>query len=666
MIRTLQILLISALAVIAFLNSLDNAFVYDDVFTITNNYFIRDWGNFPALFTHEYFNSSGEITYRPVVTLSYFIDYSIWRLNPFGFHLTNILLHTISAVLVYTLLSRIVRDRIVPFLTGILFASHPILTEAVNAVSYREDLLAVVFFLSSLVLFIQSAFQNPQSKIRNYLYPLSLFSYLLALCSKEIAITLPLMICMLDWVFGGIERVKKNIIAFYSGFILVSVFYLFLRFVWLHNPLEKQLTYPDNSFLVNLITMPKIFGSYIKLLFFPICFNADYIIPHTKTPLDATFICSIAFLSTIGIITYRFYNHSRYLVFFILWFFVTLVPTMNIIPIANIMAERYLYLPSVGFCTVLSYILIGIWRQACTFVLWKEGKMERGKFGSLHFIPSHPPNLSHANHRSPFSVLITCLILIPVVLYSLSAMKRNKSWRDQFTFWSKTVEASPDSSRAHNNLGMIYLQEDKTDLAIREFQVAISLESDPEYRHNLGMAYQKNGRREDALKEYRHVLAVNPNSAITHNNMGNIFIDKGNLDEGIAKFKEAILLKPNYYDAHFNLGLAYFRKGLLDASMEEFKLAIHYEPDHAEAYSCLGTVYANKGLFEKAIMEIEEALRLKPNYPNAYKNLGIIYLNYKKDVQKALYLFHEFLRLDPTNKEAESIRRTIEELRTLQ
>jgi len=662
MIRILQILLISALAVITFLNSLDNAFVYDDVFTITNNYFIRDWGNFPALFSNDYFNSSGEVTYRPVVTLSYFIDYSMWRLNPLGFHLANILLHTISAVLVYTLLSIIIKNSTVPFLTGILFASHPILTEAVNGISYREDLLAAVFFLASLLLFIQSTFRNPQSKISNYLYPLSLFSYLLALCSKEMAITLPFIIFLFDRVFGGTNKIKKNAIKFYLGFILVSGFYLFLRFVWFHNPVEEQLTYPDRSFLVNLLTMPKILGSYIKLLFFPISFNADYIVTHTQTPFAATFICSIAFLSAIGVITYRLYNHARHLFFFILWFFVTLAPTMNVIPIANIMAERYLYLPSVGFCMVLSCILISIWRWVCSSISWEKVKVGRWENGSLNFPTSHLPNLSNSPPRRPLSVFIPCLILIPAILYSLSAIKRNKSWRDQLTFWSKTIEASPDSSRAHNNLGMIYLQEDKTDLAILEFQTAIAIESDPEYHHNLGMAYQKKGRREDALEEYRRVLAVNPNSAITHNNMGNILIDKGHLDEGISKFKEAILLKPNYYDAHFNLGLAYFKKGLLDASMDAFELAIHYEPDHAEAHSCLGTVYANKGHFDKAIMEIEEALRLRPNYPNAYKNLGIIYLNYKKDTQKALYFFNEFLRLDPNNKEAGVIRKTIEEL----
>src|SRR3989304_975028 len=527
MIRTLKILLIIALPLIAYLNTLNNTFVYDDVFTITDNYFIRDWENFPAFFTDDYFKYSGEVTYRPVVTFSYFIDYFLWHLNPAGFHLTNILLHVVNVVLVYLLVSAVSRSRTASFLTSILFALHPILTEAVNGISYREDLLTTTFFLSSILLFIQSAIRNPQSKIRNYLYPLSLFSYLLALCSKEVAITLPLIIFLLD-------RIKKNTIKYYLGFILVSGFYLFLRFAWFHNPVEKQLTYPDNSFLVSILTMPKIFCSYVKLLFFPMHFNAEYIIGHTKTPFAATFILSIIFLSVIGVITYRFYDYSKRLFFFMLWFFVILAPMMNIIPIANIMAERYLYLPSVGFCAILAYITIGIWRYVCTFISWEDGKVGRWEGGNL--------NVSTPRFNQLLLVFVTCLILIPAVPYSVFTIKRNKIWKDPFTFWSKTVEDSPDSSRAHNNLGMIYHQQDKTDLAIREFQASIAIEPDPEYHHNLGMAYQKKGMKEEALQEYYRVLAVNPNSALTHNNMGNILIDKGRFDEGILKFKEAIRL----------------------------------------------------------------------------------------------------------------------------
>jgi len=690
MIQPVHLILLFTITFITYANSLQNGFVYDDVFTITDNYFIRDWGNFPAFFTDDYFKYSGEVTYRPVVTFSYFIDYSLWHLNPTGFHLTNILLHAVTGALVYLLVSAVSRSRTTAFLTSTLFALHPILTEAVNGISYREDLLATIFFLSSILLFKQSAIHNPQSKIRNYLYPLSLFSYLLALCSKEVAITLPLIIFLLDWLLEDKSRIKKNTIKYYIGFILVSGFYLFLRFAWFHNPVEKQLTYPDNSFLVSLLTMPKIFCSYVKLLFFPMHFNAEYIIAHTKTPFAATFILSIIFLSVIGVITYRFYDYSKRLFFFMLWFFVILAPMMNIIPIANIMAERYLYLPSVGFCAILAYITIGIWRQIYVFIYFENTPLPQGErelFPSSPTLNDHPltsyPLMGGEGEGDKFSssfvskrflnishlfktVLITCLILIIAIPYSLTTIKRNKVWIDPFTFWSKTVEDSPNSSRAHNNLGMIYHQQDKTDLAIREFQASIAIESDPEYHHNLGMAYQKKGMKEEALQEYYCVLAVNPNSALTHNNMGNILIDKRRFDEGILKFKEAIRLKPNYYDAHYNLGLAYFKKGLLDASIGEFELAIHYEPDHAEAHSCLGTAYANKGQFDKAILEIEEAIRQKPNYPNAYKNLGTIYLNYKKDIQKAVYCFNEFLRLDPKNSEAGNIRKTIEKLQLTQ
>ena len=135
------------------------------------------------------------MTYRPVVTFSYFIDYSLWHLNPAGFHLTNILLHAVNVVLVYLLVSAVSRSRTTAFLTSILFALHPILTEAVNGISYREDLLATTFFLGRhfyCLLNPKSTSQNP--KFANCLYPLSLFSYLLALCSKEVAITLPLII----------------------------------------------------------------------------------------------------------------------------------------------------------------------------------------------------------------------------------------------------------------------------------------------------------------------------------------------------------------------------------------------------------------------------------------------------------------------------------------
>jgi len=407
--------------------------------------------------------------------------------------------------------------------------------------------------------------------------------------------------------------------------------------------------------------MPKVIVSYIKLLFYPITFNAEYIIAHTTAPLALNFIFSVLLLGVTGIIIYKLYSRAKSLFFFSLWFFITLTPAMNIIPIANIMAERYLYLPAVGFCFVLAYITYSTGKYMYGFILSSNVVIK-----TRHF-RSYAP-LSYVANTQTNSILratsLIFFILIPIIPYSIYTINRNTCWKDQFTFWSATIETSPNSARAHNNLGMIYFQGGETDLAIHEFQQAVEIKSDPEYHHNLGMAYQNKGQRNKALHEYRLVLQANPNSAINHNNIGNILIDMGRIDEGILKFKKAIKLQPNYYDAHYNLGLAYFKKGLLDKSMEEFKRAIHYEPDHPEAHSCLGTVYANKGMFDKSIKEYEETLRLQPNYLTAYKNLGTIYLNHKKDVKKAVEYFRKYIKLNPDSNDAEQIIKTIKELQT--
>ncbi len=140
-----------------YLNSLSNQFAYDDEFTIVENYFVKTWENLPLLFSKDYFRFSGELSYRPVVTLSYFIDYALWKLNPFGFHLTNTLLHTLNSVLLFLLLKRIFNCRTTSFIATLIFSCHPVLTEAVNAISYREDLLTATFFIAAFLLYMKSS-----------------------------------------------------------------------------------------------------------------------------------------------------------------------------------------------------------------------------------------------------------------------------------------------------------------------------------------------------------------------------------------------------------------------------------------------------------------------------------------------------------------------------
>src|SRR3989337_1623146 len=202
---SILIFIIVCLSQFVYLNSLSNQFVYDDEFTIVTNYFIKTWNNLPSLFNKDYFKFSGELSYRPVVTLSYFIDYTLWKLNPFGFHLTNTLLHTLNSVLLFFLLKRIFNCQTTSFLATLIFSCHPLLTEAVNAISYREDLLAATFSIATFLLYHTTS--NDELSFSPAYFG-SVGCYLLGIFSKEMAITLPLLIFLYDLIFTQVQSLS--------------------------------------------------------------------------------------------------------------------------------------------------------------------------------------------------------------------------------------------------------------------------------------------------------------------------------------------------------------------------------------------------------------------------------------------------------------------------
>jgi len=348
--RLILFSLITVLPVLIYLNSLGNTFVYDDYLTITNNYFIREWRYLSAFLNQKYFAISNELTYRPVVTLSYFVDYAIWQLRPWGYHLTNLVIHIFNVYLVYFAVYYLFKNHASAFISCLLFSIHPIFSEAINAISYREDLLSASFLLAAFILFIKYR----KSTNRRYFiiwYALSLLTYLLAMLSKETAAVLPFLILSYDLIFQknhivNLHNRTRRLAANYTGYVVIGGFYLFLRFYLFHNPGES-VSYPGNSVFVNFILMTKVLGYYVKLFFIPAPLNADYIVPLTFSPTDAAFIISIILLIITAILLVKKCRLSSVWTFSTIWFFITLLPVLNIIPINNIMAERYLYIPGI-------------------------------------------------------------------------------------------------------------------------------------------------------------------------------------------------------------------------------------------------------------------------------------------------------------------------------
>jgi tetratricopeptide (TPR) repeat protein len=598
--------ILAAVSVIIFINTLSNTFVYDDSATIVNNNLIKNWKNLHSVFSIHYFILSGELSYRPAVTLSYFADYSFWGLNPAGFHFTNILLQAANTVLFYIFLKQVTKASTVAFISALLFTTHPVITETVNSVSYREDLLASLFLLITFILFLKIDGKSlSRYKFVAY-YTGSLFSYFLSLFSKETAVTLPVLVVLFNAFYTISARPLRSIIkkvkGIYTGYFIITVFYLLIRFV-----LFRHVYIRLDQTQQGLFVMVKVIASYIKLLFFPFNLNADYVVPPATSGIPA-FIISILFVTATVVLLIRLCQNNKQYGFFASWFFVALLPVLNIIPIGNIMAERYLYMPVMGFSGV-----IGILVQKCTL-------------------------------KKNFAAI--CLGII-IITFSVASVHRNGIWRDESTLWHSTVSREPGSTRAHHNLGVVYSSQGFYDYAESEYKKTLEINSrDAESHYNMGNIYEKRGMLDAAIKEYQEALRYNPFHANACNNLGGIYKNKHLFESAVELYKKAIQYNPFNPYYYSNLGLAYHENKLYQEAITEFQRALQISPYNSSLHNNLGNTYREMGNFGEALTEYKTALKLDQKNSDTHNNLGIFYMG-AGQFDSAINEFDIAIRLNP-------------------
>src|SRR3989339_573517 len=595
--RILLPILISSISFLAYLNTLHHQFVFDDSRVIMNNPYIKDWKYFPALFNSDYFKISGELSYRPLVTLSYFTDYAIWGLHSFGFHLTNLILHTLNTFIVYLLLFKITRRFNLTVISCLFFSVHPILTETVNSVGFREDLLCATFFLLALFFYVKLY----TSKYKKICCVASLLAYFFSLLSKEMAISLPLIIFVLDWFLpqsrvvishphpnpppsrgrepGNLPihvhqqklvhtfpsfcgkglgegdsgaapktNLKTRILRYYPGFMLMSIGYMLLRLVFFKSTIE-HVAYPGNSLVTNFLTMTKVISSYIKLWFFPIVLNPDYHVTFQTTPIKLPFLISLALLVCIAFLAVRLYRRQKEITFSILWIFITLIPVMNLVPIGNIMAERYLYLPSFGFCLFAGILILKI----------------------------------HARVPKAYHPFVNACFAAIFILSLAHTIRHNRIWFDKQTLWYYTVFNTSCSFNAHNNLGKEYYEKGLLDKAIEEYTIALSKASEIRYaypiaHYNLGIAYDEKGMFDASIQEYRNALRIEPKNSDTHNNLAITLFKDGQVDMSIEEFRAAITQDPDNPAYHDNLAKLYYKINMPGEAKIEQELTNRLKP----------------------------------------------------------------------------------------
>lgn len=481
----ISVILFLSLSIYA--NTLTNGFVYDDSTTIVSNLFIKKLSNLPLLFNqNDYFSLSKEITYRPFVTVTYFMDYALFGLNPRGYHLTNIILHTINGVLLYVFIAHLAsslpqqEDSVYPpFIISLVFVCHPILTEAVNAISFREDTLVFFFYMTTLIIYLSLRIKliTTRRAIQLLLYIISCLLYFLALLSKEVAITLPLIIASYEWIYYSRKDKPAYSIIFNTynfGYIAITCIYLYLRFFHFYNIEEGYLR--PWPLIERLQTTPWLLLNYLKVLLFPVGLSADYVVYPVKSLFSSNFTLPAAFFVIFLITIFALIRLNRDIAFGMLFFLITLIPVYNIVPLGHPFAERYLYLPSVGFSIVA------------------------GRLFTLLFY-----------HASTFKKHLLMLFLAILSIYSLTVVRRNPVWKDNYSLWLDTVKKMPDSSLAQSEVGLLYFEQGRFGEAVSQIQNAIKLNpKDPIYHYNLGLMYARQRKFKEAIKAYQTALRLKP------------------------------------------------------------------------------------------------------------------------------------------------------------
>ena len=663
---------------IAYANSFQAGLIYDNATIIGRDPRIRQTTpqNIGAIFSGGYRDMSDTAgLYRPLTTLSYLVNYAVFGngTRPPGYHWVNLVIHCVNVALAYALGIAVFRATAPAWALAALWGLHPLLTEPVTNIVGRADLLAAFGVLTGLLCYVRA---TSAAGRRRFAWLTGIAAaQAIGIFSKESAVVMPGIMLLYD--LAGLQRATwRRRAPAYAVLALPFIVFFYLRSqVGLHmlipfadNPLVRA------GFWTARLTALKVIGRFLGLFLWPARLTADY--SYNAVPLvglqlsnwkDAraflAITVSLASALLVLILALRARRNERPMLFFLAFFFVAILPTSNLIVlIGSIMAERFLYLPSVGLA---GFVVAGIYAL---------GQRK----------PLHRPITSQAAWAA---LGVTCIAL------GARTYARNLDWQDELSLWSSTVNVSPGSAKAHYNLGKaleslpgrlpdaiaeyrasLRIDPDHADVhnnlanalsaipggvpdAIAEYQAALRLAPDRAEPHNdLATALARiPGRLAEAIAEYQAALRIRPGNADIHYNLANVLAQlPGGLTGAMDEYRAALRIDPNHGDAHINLGNMLVRlPGRLPDAIAEYRAALRIQPDSAGAHLALGNALSTSpsGLSE-ALAEYRTALNIRPNDAEAHYDLGTALAGIPGRLPEAIAEFESALRTEPDFPEA--------------
>jgi len=523
------ILIIICAALFCYANTLRAPFLWDDEVLILRNHFIRDLTHLREIFTTTHFQGGGEggNFYRPLQIISYLFDYAIWKLNPFGYHLTSLFLHCLVGLGVYFLISKISANNSIGLLSSLFFVVHPVHTEAVTYIAGRADSLAALFLLFAFFVFIQIP-AEPSPKRNLYWIGASLL-YIFALLSKESALIFLPLILFYGFCFVPKTKIKPWIPIFVT-FLLISSSYVLTRVAIFGFPEIASLSLiAQAKATIRLLTIPKIWLTYFGLLIFPVFLHMErhFLINSIADPYFWLGLIAIVLLTFCLKATYR---RSRIAFFYSGWFVITLIPFLNIVPLNATCAEHWLYLPAIGFWAAAATICLRAFKQS-------SEKLKR---------------------------MLLILSSIFFLFYCARTIMRNYQWRNPLRLYAHDLKYSPNSFILHNNLGVELFRRGEIERAGREFQAAVKI--CPRYatgHSNLGVVLENQGKIKQAIAHYQAAIKLN-NYILAFSNLGRTYLKIDQPEKAVAILEKGRRLYPYGAEISYYLAVGYKTLGVSD------------------------------------------------------------------------------------------------------
>jgi len=611
--------LIILLTMVAYLPALHCGYIWDDDFYVTENPTLRSLGGLEAI----WLKPGATVQYYPLVFTSFWAEHRLWGLQPFGYHLVNVILHSINAVLLWRVLQRLQ----IPgsWWAAAIFALHPVNVESVAWVTERKNVLSGLFYLLSMLAYFrfQPLTGSETASARHWrYYPVVLVLFLCALLSKTVTCSLPAVLMLLIWWKNG-RLEKRDAVALAPLFVLGIT--LGLATAWV----EKHMLGANGSeWSLSLVQRCLVAGRslwfYAGKLFWP--HQLTFIYPHWEIDAGAAW----QYLFPLGVVVVLLAlwlmrsQIGRGPLVAVLFFAGTLVPALgffNVYPfVYSYVADHFQYLASAGLIT----LIVGVATNIC----------ERTSRPGTH----------------------VAAVLGPVVLVTLGVLTWNQQqiYRDAETLWQDTITKNPQCSMAHHNLGDALLRRGKVPEAIDQFEQALRIKpDDAETHYNLGIALEQAGRIEEAIAHYQQASQIRPDFVKAHYNLGMALQRTGNIKEAIGHFEQALRIRPDSAAVHYNLGIALEQTGRIEEAVAHYEQALRSRPDFAEAHFNLAVVLMWLGKWPEAVEHFEQALRIRPDSAEVHYYLGIA-LERTGNVQEGIVHYEQALRIKPDYPKAQN------------